>query len=71
MLQEYFIKLQKMFTNFMTCFSAQDEEIWRITSSMEEHKSKIADWDLGAGIYIDFYVLRSSLQEEDSMSESV
>ncbi|THU66371.1 hypothetical protein C4D60_Mb05t13440 [Musa balbisiana] len=49
---------------------AQDEEIWRITSSMEEHKSKIADWDLGAGIYIDFYVLRSSLQEEDSMGES-
>lgn len=38
---------------------------------MEEHKSEIADWDLGAGIYIEFYVIRSSLQEETVMSESV
>lgn len=38
---------------------------------MEEHKSEIADWDLGAGIYIDFYVLKSSLQEEDITDEPV
>ncbi|OAY78877.1 Nuclear pore complex protein NUP96 [Ananas comosus] len=44
-------------------------EIWRITSSMEEHKSEIADWDVGAGIYIDFYILRSSFQEENAMSD--
>ncbi|KAG6513568.1 hypothetical protein ZIOFF_023900 [Zingiber officinale] len=48
----------------------QDEEIWRITSFMEEHKSEIADWDLGAGIYFDFYILRSSLKEGDIMSET-
>lgn len=39
---------------------------------MEDHKSEIEDWDLGAGIYISFYVLRSSLQEDnDTMSEMV
>lgn len=38
---------------------------------MEEHKPEIADWDLGAGIYFDFYILRSSLKEGDIMSETV
>lgn len=51
--------------------AAKHSEIWRITSFMEEHKSEIADWDLGAGIYIDFYVLKSSLQEEDITDEPV
>lgn len=66
---------QKAHSIFMTSvahylfLSSKHSEIWRITSSMEEHKSEIADWDLGAGIYIDFYVIRSSLQEENSMSE--
>ncbi|WOL13916.1 nuclear pore complex protein [Canna indica] len=40
-----------------------------ITSFMEEHKSQITDWDLGAGIYVDFYILRSQLQGEDTMNE--
>lgn len=39
---------------------------------MEEHKSEIEDWDLGAGIYISFYLLKSSLQEDnDTMNELV
>lgn len=38
---------------------------------MEEHKLEIADWDVGAGIFIDFYVLRSSLQEDITQSEPV
>lgn len=33
---------------------------------MEDHKSEIEDWDLGGGIYISFYLLRSSLQGDDS-----
>ncbi|KAI8544227.1 hypothetical protein RHMOL_Rhmol08G0279500 [Rhododendron molle] len=50
--------------------SAKHSEIWRLATSMEDHKSEIEDWDLGAGIYISFYVLRSSLQEDnDTMSE--
>lgn len=38
---------------------------------MEEHKAEIADWDLGAGIYISFYIIKKSLQEENAMSELV
>ncbi|XP_075666719.1 nuclear pore complex protein NUP96 [Castanea sativa] len=50
--------------------SAKHSEIWRLATSMEDHKSEIENWDLGAGIYISFYLLRSSLQEDNvSMSE--
>ncbi|WCJ40414.1 Nuclear pore complex protein NUP96 [Euphorbia peplus] len=50
--------------------SANHSEIWRLATSMEDHKSEIENWDLGAGIYVSFYSLRSSLQEgNDSMSE--
>jgi nuclear pore complex protein Nup98-Nup96 len=39
---------------------------------MEDYKSEIENWDLGAGIYISFYLLRSSLQEDNiTMSELV
>lgn len=46
--------------------SAEDSEIWRLATSMEDYKSEIEDWDLGAGIYISFYLLRSSLPGDDS-----
>ncbi|XAR50491.1 hypothetical protein NMG60_11004833 [Bertholletia excelsa] len=50
--------------------SAEHAEIWRLATSMEDHKSEIENWDLGAGIYISFYILRSSLQEDNNtMSE--
>lgn len=39
---------------------------------MEDHKSEIDNWDLGAGIYISFYSLKSSLVDnESSMNELV
>lgn len=39
---------------------------------MEDHKSEIDKWDLGAGLFISFYSLRSSLMEDNnSMSELV
>ncbi|KAK8525109.1 hypothetical protein V6N12_029951 [Hibiscus sabdariffa] len=63
---------QKAHSIFMTSvahvlfLSANDSEIWRIATSMENHKSEIENWDLGAGIYISFYVLRSSLQEDNN-----
>ncbi|XP_042506658.1 nuclear pore complex protein NUP96 [Macadamia integrifolia] len=43
--------------------SAKHLEIWRLAVSMEEHKSEIANWDLGAGIYISFYVLKDSIRD--------
>lgn len=39
---------------------------------MEDHKSEIENWELGAGIYISFYLMRNSLQgDTNSMTESV
>ncbi|KAG0456547.1 hypothetical protein HPP92_024335 [Vanilla planifolia] len=60
---EYYLecsKWQNAHLIFMTTvahslfLSSKDSEICRIASIMEEHKSEIADWDVGAGIYIDF-----------------
>jgi len=67
---------KKAHTIFMTSvahtmfLSSNHQEIWEITSALENHKSEIADWDLGAGIYIDFYILKNSMQEESAMADS-
>lgn len=60
-------------SHFIRCYfgSANHQEVWRITSALENHKYEIADWDLGAGIYIDFYVLKNSMQERNAMDDSV
>ncbi|CAN6313894.1 unnamed protein product [Urochloa humidicola] len=49
--------------------SSNHQKIWEITSALENHKSEIADWDLGAGIYIDFYNLKDLMQEESAMDD--
>ena len=39
---------------------------------MDDRKSEIENWDLGAGIYMSFYLLKSSLEEDaDTMLELV
>ncbi|KAL2972664.1 hypothetical protein AAZX31_14G005900 [Glycine max] len=49
---------------------AKHAEIWRIATSMEDHKSEIENWELGAGIYISFYLMRNSLQDDtNAMTE--
>ncbi|GAB2225398.1 hypothetical protein Droror1_Dr00006190 [Drosera rotundifolia] len=45
--------------------SGQHTEIWRLATSMEDYKSEIENWDLGAGIYVSFYTLRSSMRDDD------
>ncbi|KAL6507006.1 hypothetical protein OROHE_022141 [Orobanche hederae] len=63
---------QRAHTVFLTSvahsmfLSAKHSEIWRLATSMEDYKSEIEDWDLGAGLYISFYLLRSSLQEDSN-----
>ncbi|XVE89174.1 hypothetical protein DITRI_Ditri19aG0129300 [Diplodiscus trichospermus] len=63
---------QKAHSIFMTSvahslfLSADHSEVWRIATSMEDYKSEIENWDLGAAIYISFYVLRSSLEEDNN-----
>ncbi|KAL6867200.1 hypothetical protein ACP4OV_015224 [Aristida adscensionis] len=67
---------KKAHTIFMTSvahslfLSSNHQEIWEITSSLESHKSEIADWDLGAGIYIDYYILKNSMQEESTIDDA-
>ncbi|CAL5190845.1 unnamed protein product [Lathyrus oleraceus] len=67
---------QKAHTIFMTSVAhklflqAKHTEIWRIATSMEDYKSEIENWELGAGIYISFYLLRNSLQgDTNAMTE--
>ncbi|KAI3806917.1 hypothetical protein L1987_22835 [Smallanthus sonchifolius] len=69
---------QKAHSTFITSvahslfMSGKQSEILRLATSMEDHKSEIENWDLGAGIFITFYSLKSSLKEdEDTMSELV
>jgi hypothetical protein len=39
---------------------------------MEDFKSEIENWDLGAGIYISFYLMRNKLQgDANAMTELV
>lgn len=39
---------------------------------MEDYKSEIENWELGAGIYISFYLMRNSLQgDTNAMTELV
>ncbi|KAK3021826.1 hypothetical protein RJ639_047181, partial [Escallonia herrerae] len=72
---EHFLKCanwQKAHSIFVTSvahslfLSAKHSEIWRLATTMEDYKSEIEDWDLGAGIYLSFYLLRSSLQEDNT-----
>ncbi|KAK2378290.1 Nucleoporin autopeptidase [Trifolium repens] len=67
---------QKAHTIFITSVAhklflqAKHTEIWRIATLMEDFKSEIENWDLGAGIYISFYLMRNKLQgDTNAMSE--
>ncbi|KAI7735710.1 hypothetical protein M8C21_010874 [Ambrosia artemisiifolia] len=69
---------QKAHSTFITSvahslfMSGKQSEILRLATSMEDHKSEIENWDLGAGIFITFYSLKSSLTEdEDIMTDLV
>lgn len=56
---------------FLSNDAAEHSDIWKLATSMEIHKSEIENWEFGAGIYISFYSLRSSLQENYEGSELV
>ncbi|XP_031398097.1 uncharacterized protein LOC116208693 [Punica granatum] len=52
--------------------TGKHSDIWRLVSLMEDYKSEIENWELGAGIYISFYSIKSSfLDEESRMGEPV
>lgn len=66
---------KKAHTIFMTSvahslfLSSKHQEIWDITNVLENHKSEIADWDVGAGIYIDYFIIKNSMQEDSTMDD--
>lgn len=60
------LAIADQFTLYFCLYAAKHAEIWRLATSMDDYKSEIENWDLGAGIYISFYLIRSSLQEDDN-----
>ncbi|KAL1565003.1 Nuclear pore complex protein nup96 [Salvia divinorum] len=46
--------------------SSKHAEIWTLATSMEDYESETEDWDLGAVISVSFYILKNSIQEENS-----
>eukprot|EP00249_Psilotum_nudum_P020782 c27844_g1_i2 orf=809-3991(-) len=43
----------------------QHAEIMKIATELETWKAELENWDLGGGIYLDFYVLKHSFQNND------
>ncbi|KAF5739041.1 hypothetical protein HS088_TW12G00239 [Tripterygium wilfordii] len=70
---DYWHKAHSIFVTsvaHMLFLSGNHSEIWRLATCMEDHKSEIDKWDLGAGIYVSFYLLRSSLLgDNNTMTE--
>lgn len=59
---DMFIVLMIVIELWWLCINVvKDLEIWRLVIFMEDYKLEIDDWDLGVGIYIFFYLLRSFL----------
>lgn len=46
--------------NDWTFCAAEYSEIWQFASQLDGHLTEVEDWDLGAGIYIDFLTLKNS-----------
>ncbi len=44
----------------MVNIAAEHSEIWQFASQLEGHLTEVEDWDLGAGVYIEFLTLKSS-----------
>jgi nuclear pore complex protein Nup98-Nup96 len=62
---------------FMTTVAAslflnsEHSEIWQFASQLEGHLSEVEDWDLGAGIYIEFLTLKSSFLDKSNPVEGM
>lgn len=46
-------------------------EIWQFASQLEGHLTEVEDWDLGAGIYIEFLTLKSSFKDTSNVVEGL
>ncbi|CAM8961072.1 unnamed protein product [Rhodiola kirilowii] len=68
-------KWQKAHSIFMTSvahtlyLSGEHSKMLKLASIMEDNKCEIESWELGAGIYISFYHIKRSLQENNNMNQ--
>lgn len=51
--------------------AAEYAEIWQFASQLEGHLTEVEDWDLGAGIYIEFLTLKSSFKDTSNVVEGL
>ena len=51
--------------------SGQYEELLEIVNPLERNKIELDDWAVSGAIYYDFFVLKSSFQNDDSKNELV
>ena len=51
--------------------SGQYEELLEIVNPLERNKIELDDWAVSGAIYCDFFVLKSSFQNDDSTNELV
>jgi hypothetical protein len=52
-------------------FAADHSEMWQFASQLEGHLTEVEDWDLGAGIYIEFLTLKSSFMDTSNPAEGL
>jgi hypothetical protein len=45
--------------------------MWQFASQLEGHLTEVEDWDLGAGIYIEFLTLKSSFMDTSNPAEGL
>ncbi|CAK9866010.1 unnamed protein product [Sphagnum jensenii] len=51
---------------FMTSVAAtlfvnlEHSQVWQVASQLEGHDTEVENWDIGAGLYIEFYTLKTS-----------
>jgi nuclear pore complex protein Nup98-Nup96 len=41
-------------------FTVEHSQVWQVASQLEGHDTEVENWDIGAGLYIEFYTLKTS-----------
>ncbi|BBN00670.1 nuclear pore complex protein Nup98-Nup96 [Marchantia polymorpha subsp. ruderalis] len=51
--------------------NAEHSDVWRLVSQLEHNKADLENFELGAGIFFDFYNLKTNLSSEDDVMEEM
>lgn len=52
-------------------WTAEHSDVWRLVSQLEHNKADLENFELGAGIFFDFYNLKTNLSSEDDVMEEM